>query len=456
MTQTATASLQEVIPGLWIGDYAASQDTDALKARNISSIVAAMRQEYDTDLTIHRILIDDSASTNIIAHFAGSNDFIGDALAKGEGVLVHCQAGVSRSTTLVAAFLMAELDLDVESAVEMVRRVRSQVEPTEFFMQQLEMYERCECEWDPVKIASALERKRSGSRKGSFGDDTAKPNAVPMRKRLTARSEDKKPESTKRGPASVEKIGNKEQVKIVGKRIRCKMCRRELAARDHILVHEPGMGQQAFAPHRRNMATHRAEQERRRLDELDREKLAANPSSAPAVSPETAPTPSNSLPAGLAGLRIAKPIGGGVPGLRIAQPRPAVARPAVSRPTPKSSESATSAPPDPSASTAPASTSTEPASSTPDESNVVSETPAEPLSISVPSSEPPLLPSHLCSSYFVEPLSWMSPLLETGELSGRIICPNTKCGAKLGSFDWAGARFALNVSRVDEFKPATA
>jgi dual specificity phosphatase 12 len=48
---------------------------------------------------------------------------------------------------------MSELGLDVEQAVEMVRSVRSQVEPTEFFLHQLEMYERCGCEWDPVKVS---------------------------------------------------------------------------------------------------------------------------------------------------------------------------------------------------------------------------------------------------------------------------------------------------------------
>ena len=99
---------------------------------------------------------DDTSSTNIILHFPASTQFIRDALARNEGVLVHCQAGVSRSTTLVAAFLMAELDLDVERAVEIVRKVRSQVEPTEFFMHQLEMYERCECEWDPIKVRSTV------------------------------------------------------------------------------------------------------------------------------------------------------------------------------------------------------------------------------------------------------------------------------------------------------------
>ncbi len=37
-------------------------------------------------------------------------------------------------------------------------------------------------------------------------------------------------------------------------------------------------------------------------------------------------------------------------------------------------------------------------------------------------------------------LTWMEPMLAAGELQGKIICPNDKCGAKIGSYDWAGVQ----------------
>ena len=104
---------------------------------------------------MHRVAVDDTATTNIAEHFVPTANFIDSALGKGLGVLVHCQAGVSRSTTLVAAYLMIKLGLNVEQAVEKVRTVRPQVEPTQFFLLQLEMFERCHCEWDPVKVSSS-------------------------------------------------------------------------------------------------------------------------------------------------------------------------------------------------------------------------------------------------------------------------------------------------------------
>ncbi|KAL7943970.1 tyrosine protein phosphatase [Trichoderma barbatum] len=65
-----------------------------------------------------------------------------------------------------------------------------------------------------------------------------------------------------------------------------------------------------------------------------------------------------------------------------------------------------------------------------------------------------------CQHLFVEPLSWMRAELEKGELSGRLSCPNPKCGAGVGRYDWKGFRcscgsrqdpaFSLQKARVDE------
>jgi len=82
-----------------------------------------------------------------------------------------------------------------------------------------------------------------------------------------------------------------------------------------------------------------------------------------------------------------------------------------------------------------------------------------PISAS-PAVSPPILFNPKCSGYFVEPLKWMQPFLEKGQLQGKIMCPNPKCGAKLGNYDWAGVScsckewvtpgFCIHKSKVDE------
>ncbi|KIL62688.1 hypothetical protein M378DRAFT_165334 [Amanita muscaria Koide BX008] len=57
----------------------------------------------------------------------------------------------------------------------------------------------------------------------------------------------------------------------------------------------------------------------------------------------------------------------------------------------------------------------------------------------------------------------MKSFFGAGEVAGKIVCPNKKCGAKLGNYDWAGGTlvreticsycdqgFCINRSKVDE------
>lgn len=73
---------------------------------------------------------------------------------------------------------------------------------------------------------------------------------------------------------------------------------------------------------------------------------------------------------------------------------------------------------------------------------------------------PPIMANVTCSGYFLEPMKWMESSLATGTVSGKIVCPNEKCGVKLGNFDWAGMMcscrewvtpgFCIARSKVDE------
>ncbi|EEB06123.1 phosphoprotein phosphatase [Schizosaccharomyces japonicus yFS275] len=65
-----------------------------------------------------------------------------------------------------------------------------------------------------------------------------------------------------------------------------------------------------------------------------------------------------------------------------------------------------------------------------------------------------------CNHIFLEPLRWMQPELEKGELEGRFHCP--KCSSKLGTYKWQGMQcnclswicpaLSLQLSRVDIVK----
>ncbi|KAG9840449.1 dual specificity protein phosphatase 12, partial [Aureobasidium melanogenum] len=71
-------------------------------------------------------------------------------------------------------------------------------------------------------------------------------------------------------------------------------------------------------------------------------------------------------------------------------------------------------------------------------------------------------PADSCTHYFLDPLSWMRPELEKGEVEGRLECPNVKCKANVGKYAWQGMRcscgewivpaISLSKGRIDEAK----
>ena len=66
----------------------------------------------------------DVPQTNIAKHFYTASDFIQEALDSGGKVLVHCLMGMSRSASLVIAFLMIHKQMSVKEAFREVKKTR--------------------------------------------------------------------------------------------------------------------------------------------------------------------------------------------------------------------------------------------------------------------------------------------------------------------------------------------
>ncbi|OJA14969.1 hypothetical protein AZE42_03225 [Rhizopogon vesiculosus] len=214
--------MDEVVPGLWIGDMRSALDVKGLKERNIFSIVSAMRGKVTIHATFNKyqVNIDDSEQEDVLVHFLPSISFIQTQLDKGHGVLVHCQAGISRSATIVAAYLMHTLKLDPASAVDMIRKVRPFVEPNVGFMEQLEVFHQSSFKFtrrDKATRMFYLERTM---------DEVINGGGMIPENAMFAKHP--------RSPS--DSLPNTPMI-IPSRRIRCKMCRQELATREHMLDH---------------------------------------------------------------------------------------------------------------------------------------------------------------------------------------------------------------------------
>ncbi|KAI0306086.1 protein-tyrosine phosphatase-like protein [Multifurca ochricompacta] len=93
--------------------------------------------------TLH-IPLSDSSDQDILIHLPATTSFIRDALAESPDsrVLVHCLMGISRSATVVCAYLVATMELTPHEALAAVRAKRGIVSPNMGFLRQLEDYAR--------------------------------------------------------------------------------------------------------------------------------------------------------------------------------------------------------------------------------------------------------------------------------------------------------------------------
>lgn len=140
-----SSSLHHVYNGIYVGNIAAAQDLELLREHNITNVVAATQfgeaaRFFPHDLSYHIVNINDLPEEPIGATLDGAVEYIRNALrAPGNKVLIHCNAGRSRSVTIMAAYLLAETqDFPTAlAAIDWIRVRRPEANPNEGFVAQL-------------------------------------------------------------------------------------------------------------------------------------------------------------------------------------------------------------------------------------------------------------------------------------------------------------------------------
>ncbi|KAF8923301.1 hypothetical protein BGZ58_003109 [Dissophora ornata] len=119
--------MQEVLPGLYLGGSQPSESKEYMKAYGVTHILQITdinTPRFPGEFIYKIIPVPDMDETNLIKHFPDTNKFIDGALERGGKVLVHCQAGASRSVTIVCAYLMKTKNLSAEDALSTVQALR--------------------------------------------------------------------------------------------------------------------------------------------------------------------------------------------------------------------------------------------------------------------------------------------------------------------------------------------
>lgn len=131
--------MNKVLPGLYLGNFRDAKDTVQLAENKITHILSI--HDNSRPILMDKVYlclpVSDSPTQNISQFFSQCNDFIHNARVNGGNVLVHCLAGVSRSVTVVVAYVMTVTELGWRDSLNAVRGARNCASPNFGFQRQL-------------------------------------------------------------------------------------------------------------------------------------------------------------------------------------------------------------------------------------------------------------------------------------------------------------------------------
>ena len=131
---------------LYLSDFSAAMEKNKLKREGVKTVLTVaigLNIQYNPASGIKHYTYPafDIESFDLSKYFEETYEAIESGLKNG-GVLVHCAAGISRSATIVIAYLMKKNKWSYQEAYNFVRKKRNVICPNSGFVRQLRNYEK--------------------------------------------------------------------------------------------------------------------------------------------------------------------------------------------------------------------------------------------------------------------------------------------------------------------------
>lgn len=134
-----------IMEHVYLGCVRSSQDRRKLQRLRIGYLIVCSRtlpEAFSHELKYFRVPVEDTTSANIAQYFDRATAFIERARHQKQNILVHCQQGMSRSASIVIAWLIRFHGLSLHNAYWLSKKRRHCVSPNPSFMLQLAEYEK--------------------------------------------------------------------------------------------------------------------------------------------------------------------------------------------------------------------------------------------------------------------------------------------------------------------------
>eukprot|EP00035_Acanthoeca_spectabilis_P037870 m.48094 g.48094 ORF g.48094 m.48094 type:complete len:392 (-) comp8897_c1_seq2:852-2027(-) len=129
---------------LFLGNWASASSAkviDHLKITHVVNATAVCGMPFQDKIKYIQCALDDAPGADIKQFFSDTLSFMNDAESSGGRVLIHCQMGMSRSSTLVILWLMERHGMNLREATSYTRERRPFINPNPGFLLQLGAHE---------------------------------------------------------------------------------------------------------------------------------------------------------------------------------------------------------------------------------------------------------------------------------------------------------------------------
>ena len=140
--------ISQINEHLFVGNRHIANDQNRLEEHGITCVVNCSAglehfvDAYTEDIKwLHLPMYDCSFTGDLESYIPDAIEFIDEAINEGHKILIHCHAGISRSTSITIAYLMYKHNLRYERAYSRVKAKRYCCKPNSRFVTQLKNYD---------------------------------------------------------------------------------------------------------------------------------------------------------------------------------------------------------------------------------------------------------------------------------------------------------------------------
>jgi protein-tyrosine phosphatase len=128
-----------IIDNIYLGSQKSGVDVNQLFELNIKYVlILGKGMEGKFNQIIYKIIeIDDSLEQSLSNYIREALDFISESQKNNSKILVHCVSGISRSASIVIAYMMDKYKMNYDEAFTYVKTKRPTIRPNTNFIEQL-------------------------------------------------------------------------------------------------------------------------------------------------------------------------------------------------------------------------------------------------------------------------------------------------------------------------------